>query len=226
MSRHSIPEPLIAVSIDDALPPLEPDVSQHHVCRDLVERVRDGEPAALGELYTIFAKGIRFYIWRQLGIQELDDHVHDSFLIVVDAIRTGELREPERLMGFVRTVVRRMVAGQIDRAVQERREQCELETGFSVADSRRNADDAILGEQQAKIMEQVLRGIDDRDREILTRFYIREEPIPKICEDMGLSETQFRLLKSRAKARFGELGRRKLKRKFSFRRFLLRGSSR
>jgi RNA polymerase sigma-70 factor, ECF subfamily len=30
---------------------------------------------------------------------------------------------------------------------------------------------------------------------------------------MNLTETQFRLLKSRAKARFGELGRRKLQKK-------------
>ena len=40
---------------------------------------------------------------------------------------------------------------------------------------------------------------------------------------MGLSETQFRLLKSRAKARFGELGRRKLVRK-AVRRFFFRDS--
>jgi len=44
--------------------------------------------------------------------------VHDTFVIVVQAIRKGELREPERLMGFVRTVVRRQVAAQIDHAVQ------------------------------------------------------------------------------------------------------------
>jgi hypothetical protein len=44
---------------------------------------------------------------RQLGPQDLDDKVHDTFLIVVQAIRKGELREPERLMGFVHTVVRR-----------------------------------------------------------------------------------------------------------------------
>jgi hypothetical protein len=38
-----------------------------------------------------------------------------------------------------------------------------------------------------------------------------EQPQQQICEEMNLTETQFRLLKSRAKARFGELGRRRLK---------------
>jgi DNA-directed RNA polymerase specialized sigma24 family protein len=56
----------------------------------------------------------------------------------------------------------------------------------------------------------VLKGISQRDREILTRFYLYEQPQEQICEEMNLTETQFRLLKSRAKARFGELGKRRL----------------
>ena len=59
-------------------------------------------------------------------------------------------------------------------------------------------------------MKDVLYSISERDREILTRFYLREQSQEQICEDMNLTETQFRLLKSRAKARFGELGRRKV----------------
>ena len=47
----------------------------------------------------------------------LDDKVHDTFLVVVQAIRRGELRDPQRLMGFVRTVVRRQVAAHIDKVV-------------------------------------------------------------------------------------------------------------
>jgi DNA-directed RNA polymerase specialized sigma24 family protein len=59
-------------------------------------------------------------------------------------------------------------------------------------------------------MKSVLRELSDKDREILTRFYLHEQTQEEICDDMGLSETQFRLLKSRAKARFGELGKKKL----------------
>jgi DNA-directed RNA polymerase specialized sigma subunit len=54
----------------------------------------------------------------------------------------------------------------------------------------------------------VLRSVSRRDREILDRFYVQEQTQEQICEEMGLSYNQFRLLKSRAKARFGELGRR------------------
>jgi RNA polymerase sigma-70 factor (ECF subfamily) len=177
---------------------------------ELVERIRNNDNGALEELYRIFSRGIRYYLCRHLGPQELDDKVHDTFLIVVQAIQSGGLREPERLMGFVRTVVRRQVAAFIDQAVQSRREFTDLEVGGRVPDQRQNPEQHAIQEQKTKLMLKVLRGISRRDREILTRFYLYEQSQEQICEEMSLTETQFRLLKSRAKARFGELGRRRL----------------
>jgi RNA polymerase sigma-70 factor, ECF subfamily len=179
----------------------------------LVRRVQAGEKGGLEDLYAVFSKGIRFFLCRQLGPQELDDKVHDTFLIVVEAILNGEVREPERLMGFVRTIVRRQIAAYIDAAVQSRREQAELDAGLVLAD--RNADperDAISREKEG-FMLQVLGELPPRDREILTRFYLREEAQEEICKEMHLTDTQFRLLKSRAKARFGELGRKRLQKR-------------
>ena len=59
-------------------------------------------------------------------------------------------------------------------------------------------------------MEELLRACSRRDREILTRFYILEQTQQQICAEMDLNETQFRLLKSRAKQRFSEEGRRQM----------------
>ena len=164
----------------------------------------------MAELYELFSHGIRFYLCRQLGPQELDDKVHDTFVVVVQAIRRGELREPERLMGFVRTIVRRQVAAHIDRVVHDRREQAEIDSSVRVPDPRGNPEEAAIFHQRISLIQRVLAELSQRDREILTRFYIDEQSQERICSDMGLTETQFRLLKSRAKARFGELGRKKL----------------
>jgi DNA-directed RNA polymerase specialized sigma subunit len=59
-------------------------------------------------------------------------------------------------------------------------------------------------------MRVVLASLSPRDRNILERFYLQEQTQEQICEEMSLSETQFRLLKSRAKARFGEIGKKRL----------------
>lgn len=178
----------------------------------LVTRIRNGDGLAMEELYHIFSRGIRFHLCRQLGPQELDDKVHDTFLIVVQAIQRGELREPERLMGFVRTIVRRQIAAYIDELVQNRRENVGADVDDRIPDSRRNPEQNIALRQKVELMKSILRALGDRDREILTRFYIYEQSQEQICEELELSDTQFRLLKSRAKARFGALGRRKLQR--------------
>ena len=187
-----------------------PAMCEDYNWRDLVSRIQLGDATGMEELYGIFARGIRFFLCRQLGPQELDDKVHDTFLIVVQAIRRGDLREPERLMGFVRTVVRRQVAAYIDEIVQNRREELDIEIGGRVADRRSNPEQSLAFRQKVDLMKTVLRELSKRDREILTRFYLEEETQEQICEDMDLTDTQFRLLKSRAKARFGEIGRRKL----------------
>lgn len=176
----------------------------------LVEGTRAGDSAAIEDLYRLLARGIRFFLCRHLGPQELDDRVHDTFLIIVRSIQNGGLREPERLLGFVRTIVRRQVAGYIEESMIARRGHADLEVGGRVADHRQDPEQRLLREQRVQLMFQVLRSISPRDREILTRFYLYEQTQEQICEEMGLTETQFRLLKSRAKARFAELGRRRL----------------
>ncbi len=167
----------------------------------LVSGVRTGDPDAMAELYGIFAKGIRYFLLRNLGPEDLDDKVHDCFVIVTQAIQNGDLREPERLMGYVRTVVKRQIAAAIDNAVQQRRTRADFEDSmFSVSDRRENPERSVIALQRAEIARKVLNGVSRRDREILNRFYVLEQSQERICAEMGLSYNQFRLLKSRAKA--------------------------
>lgn len=187
-----------------------PSPSDYASWVELVERIQGGETDGMEELYQLFSKGIRFYLCRQLGPQELDDKIHDTFVVVVQAIRRGDLREPERLMGFVRTIVRRQVAAHIDRVVHSRRELTELDATAPVVDPRGNPEDTAIFRQKRELLRRVLGELSERDREILTRFYLKEQSQQQICSEMDLTETQFRLLKSRAKARFGELGKKKL----------------
>jgi RNA polymerase sigma-70 factor, ECF subfamily len=180
---------------------------------NVVERIRDNDQPAIEELYRVFSRGIRYYLCRQLGPQDLDDRVHDCFLVVIQAIKKGDIREPERLMGFVRTIVRRQIAGYIEGMVETRKKQVDIEFGSIIPDGKLNPERSAMSKQQEEIAVKVLRTISSRDREILTRFYLHEQSQEQICREMSLTETQFRLMKSRAKAKFGELGKRRLERK-------------
>ena len=146
---------------------LPPDAAQIYAgWAQLVERIRFSQTDGMAELYHLFSKGVRFYLCRQLGVQELDDKVHDIFVVVVQAIRRGELREPERLMGFVRTVVRRQVAAHIDKAVQARREQMDLDASSRVPDPSGNPEEVAIFNQKEELVRRILAELSSRDREI------------------------------------------------------------
>ncbi len=180
---------------------------------DLVERIKRGEQPAMEQLYVLFGKGIRYFLCRQLGPQELDDKVHDTFIIVISAIRRGDLRQPDRLMGFIRTVVRRQVAASIDNVVHSRRKHINVELGGRVPDRRLNPEQTASAVEESELVERVLAKMPDRDRQVLTRSFLLDEQQEQTQAEMALTPTTYRLLKSRAKARFGRSGRQELLRK-------------
>lgn len=187
-----------------------PDPAQQINWTELVQKIQVNDQAALSELYSLFSRGIKFLIVRQLGRQDIDDRVHDTFVIVVQAIQRGDLRDPERLMGFVRTIVRRQIANFIEKNYTRRRDELDIDGPVKIADNHSSPEEAAIQSQNAQIMEEVLRDCSRRDREILTRFYLLEQTQEQICKEMDLNDTQFRLLKSRAKQRFSDEGRRRM----------------
>lgn len=176
----------------------------------LVGQIKAGEGTGMAQLYKLFQQGIRYYLYRRVGPQEFPDKVHDTFLIVVEAIKKGNLREPERLMGFVRTVARRQVFAHIEKVVRTRHEQADLDSQVTVVDKTQNPEQEAYGRQKTGLMKSALEALSKSDREILMRFYLKEQSRDQICHDMELTETQFRLLKSRAKAKFARIGKKTL----------------
>ena len=174
----------------------------------MVARIQAGDGAGYEQLYRVLNRGLRYSLVRQLGPQDMEDKLHDVLLIVITAIRRGQLREPARLMGFVRTVAQRRVIQDIEQAVYTRQKEIILEPGTELADKNQDPEKAMISRERIEIMKSALAHMPPRQREILERFYLREQTAEQICAEMSLTETQFRLMKSRAKAEFGSIGQR------------------
>ena len=74
----------------------------------------------------------------------------------------------------------------------------------------------VIERENLDVAMRVLNSLPARDREILMRFYLRGQTPRQICREMNLTDTQFRLVKSRAKARFTELGKARMARRTGF----------
>ena len=172
---------------------------------DLVYRVQQGDAAGMAELYEYISLGLRPYLARQLRSQDLRDKIHSIFVDVVVAIRRGQLREPQRLMGFARTIARRKVSGYIDAAASDRRNQVEIGSVFWLASPLATPESAMISRERQDLVRSTLAHLSEREGEILSRFYMQEQSQAQICSEMGLSHTQYRLLKWRSKAHFEQL---------------------
>jgi RNA polymerase sigma-70 factor (ECF subfamily) len=174
---------------------------------ELAAQIQAGDETGLVCLYRIFSRGLRYYLLRQIGEQDCDDRMHEILLIVLNALRKGGLREPQHIMSFVWTVARRQVTATIQQRVVSRQMELGLECGVEAAEPRQNPESELISRERAAIGRKALLSLPPRNREILSRFYLKEQTQEHICREMKLTETQFRLGKSRAKARFAEAGK-------------------
>jgi len=168
----------------------------------VVEEIRNGDEHGLELLYNAVRDCARPHLFQHVDPQMVDDHIQEIQMIVLSAVRSGELRDPLCLLGFVRTVTRRQVAVHIRRSILRRRRLISVETTAPpVAPADESPLERLATQERIEAVRTVVARLRPRDREILVRFYFEEQDSDKICREMGLSATQFRLYKSRALAK-------------------------
>src|SRR5580692_9883689 len=71
---------------------------------NIVERIRDGDAAASEELYPKVLRLLESCCKSRLVPDESEDRMQETYLALLKAIQSGGLREPEKLMGFIRVI--------------------------------------------------------------------------------------------------------------------------
>ena len=150
----------------------------------------------------------------QLRHEDVDDKVHDVFIMVITAIRAGQLRDPARLSGFIRTIAQRQVAHFLSES-SRRREQSLEEMPVEPVEPEEILDpeQEAIDQQRRQMIERVFKTLPEIDRQILRRYYFDGQEPEVICRQLKITENQFRVRKHRAKQRFTELAREAMKRK-------------
>jgi DNA-directed RNA polymerase specialized sigma24 family protein len=174
---------------------------------ELVNKIIQNDPSGPKEVRRVFCGGVRYYFCRYLGPDDLENRVRNTLLIVAQGIRRGELGEPAHLSGYVLTIARGQVNAQI--ADHSRNRQPGPDRGHSAHDPARDREQDEVRRVNGEAARKVLKGMSSRDREIMMRFYLREESADQICSEMGITEGEFCLLKAQAKARFERLSNKR-----------------
>lgn len=168
---------------------LETDTPQRRIfLTDLVARVSSGDAFGIEDLYHLFSPGIRFFLRRHLGLQNLDANVAQVFLALTESIRHGDLTEPVELVAFVRNVIRREIADHLSPP-----------SALQAAPPPSPHDLENLA-----IASEIFTTSGPRDCDALVRFHVWKHLPARICADLDLTEAEFRRIVAGAKTAFAE----------------------
>jgi len=173
---------------------------------DLVARIASGGRRAEEELIGRYRRGVSVILGTLVEQRALvEDLRQESFRIALEKIRKGDVREPERLSGFICSVARNL-AIQYFRQPAQREVTGSTESVEFIVDSAPSPLQQLLRQENARIVRQVLSEVrPQRYQEILYRYYVAEEDKEAICADMGLSSLHFNRVLQRARDRYREL---------------------
>ena len=144
---------------------------------DLVDRCRAGDQEAWGLLverysryvYSIAGRGFR------LSDTEAEDVFQDVFLRVY--LRLDSIRDAAALRPWIAQVTRRLCIDHLA-AVKGRPEAEEVDEAV--------LDETLAEIEEAFVVREALRALDEGCQEILDRFFARDEPYRQIAEELDL----------------------------------------
>ena len=173
---------------------------------EMVSRIIAGDPAAEEEMIRRYEDGVSIIIGQIVQSQDAAKDVsQETFKIALGKIRHGDVREPERLSGFICAVARNLALEHVRKARQMANQE-DVGKAESIIDPAPSQLDHLCQKERAQIVHQVIRKLNvQRDREIIFRYCIAEEDKDQICADLGLTRAQFNNVISRALQRYKEL---------------------
>ncbi len=181
--------------------------SEADIASELVARIRNGESHAENELVARYSKALLYMLRRRTnGDLQLAEDVHqDTFRIVIERLRGTGIEDPRKLAGYVHCTGKNVLIG-ILRRRQRRNTHADSELIDATASTPDVQSRAIEQEQLATRVRSLLTELgSDRDRAILTRFYLHQEDKASICQALDLSDLHFNRVLYRAKKRFRDI---------------------
>lgn len=160
--------------------------------------------AQLAAVYRDYP-GLRALILRRVGDAELAaDILQDAAVTTLQKLRDGAIAQPENVGGFLYRVA-------LNHLRNYRRKDRTAVSDPDALDGLATAPadpewESVGHRQWARVARRVLDEMPTpRDREVLLRFYLRDEAKDAICRELGLSDEHFNRVIFRARDRFRAL---------------------
>jgi len=182
------------------------DVSNGTLLIELVRRIIARDPLAEEEMILRYRDGVYQIIYQVVRNHSVaEDLSQESLMKALEKIRHGDVREPERLSGFIRGIAK-FIAIDYIRKNRSAMKAEDVGAAEQIIDPSPNPFEQVLDKEKAEIVRKVISEMKvQRDKDVLYRYYILEEEKDSICVTLKVSRDQFNRIIFRAHQRYKQL---------------------
>ena len=183
--------------------------AEPEIASSLVERVHSGDSRAEAEIVQRYSRGLRFLLRRKSRDQDLvEDFLQETWVVALAKLRAEALEEPGRLAGYLCGIANNLVRSDA-RRVNRQRTTVDSEIIDLIPDESDNPFRQFTRAEVAGHVKGLLAELgQERDRDILHSFYVREEDKDSICARLGVDGTHFNRVLHRARNRLKDVAQR------------------
>jgi len=184
--------------------------SEHEFASGLVGRVCRGDTGAEAEMVEHYSRGLRLLLRRKTTDAELvEDLLQETWIVALNKIRAVGLSNPERLAGYLCGIANNLARSDL-RRMHRQRTTVDSAIIELIPDQSNNVFRQFTRAEVAGHVRALLAELgQERDRDILISFYVREEDKDSICNRLNIDGTHFNRVLHRARNRMRDVAERK-----------------
>jgi len=174
----------------------------------LVKALAEGSERQ-NQLYVRYRRPLlQVLLHRRIARDVAEDLLQRTFLQAIKKIRTEGLDDPSNLGGYLyRTACN--LATKYWQGELARQHDGDADLLSNLKDDALSLEERLGQEQLAKCVRDLMGHLpQERDRVVLERYYLHDEPRTAIRESLQLTDVQFNQVLWRARVRFGDILRR------------------
>lgn len=173
---------------------------------ELARRIHAGDRRAENDFVRQFTPGLLTLLRVRCSDRELcRDLVQDTLATVLIRLRREPLDEPEAVAGFLRGTALNLLANALRRS-EHRLTRSDEDWIAQVADESSGPYETLESEDMVSVVRELIADLKvERDRELLWRHYVHDEPKERLCAAFDLAPEHFDRVLHRARARLREL---------------------
>jgi RNA polymerase sigma-70 factor (ECF subfamily) len=169
-----------------------------------VERLCAGDFRTQEHFVAYFSELIQLKLRSRLhSPQAIEDVRQETFTRVFVALRSGKLRQPDRLGAFVNSMCNNVLLEHYRSSSRDSSLEDEEQKDFPAVTV--DVLGAIAARQTGDKIRAILEEMSEKDRRLLREIFLEERDKDEVCRDFGVDRDYLRVLLHRAKQSFKSL---------------------